>query len=474
MANQTMRIQEIVDLLMVNTGQNMSEDIMYQWFEELYKLIRGEKWSWNYIWEGRGTLAPSTLSDSYKWTGVKGNNFITLDGGGDIGGEVVTIPTDVWSWKMTGRVFLLDNRVYKTVNSGAAPLTSPNENRLYLDKPMHVGFTSQKVEFTRQDYSFRTSSIKTVEVDLLKKASSLNDDYIRDFMTTRYWSESGAPVSWRVDDNKSLPSPKFAPKVKAASVLADKTSGGMDAGSYYLFWTYVDQESGLISAPGPTTTYFAPSDGTWVEWEYGNANIGEHTYGLRLWRSEKNPERSRVPMFAVNGPEYKDRIGVYGLDQQVDYMWGLGNGGDKDPTNSGDFVTDQLSSVNLRTREMYYDGPWTTVDLLPPPDDFYSFDVYRLNDWGLRPDGQSYVDLGRTNQVLELLRLGVHQFVELQNRDTSSFRDAIVQFRSQLMYLLKQDRTAASEDPGVGRHRDYKVIQNVDDYDPTKYWHWKS
>tara|TARA_R100000789_G_C3022425_1_gene153797 strand:+ start:57 stop:1469 length:1413 start_codon:yes stop_codon:yes gene_type:complete len=470
MANPTMKIQEIIDLLMSNTGQNMSEDIMYQWFEEVYKMVREQKWSWNWLWEGRSTVEPSTANASVKWSGAEGSNNITLDGGGSVNTITSTYGAGIWDWSMTGRVFYWDERLYKVINSGSAPASGPIANKMYLDKPLHKAITSEQLSFCRQDYSYRTSSVKTVEIDFLKKVSSLNDDYIRDFMVTRYWTASGTPITWRVDDNKSLPTPKYAPVVHTESV----TSSGLAAGTYYLFFTYVDQESGLFSAPGPVLSHAVAANNSILNWKYGEHNIGEQTYGLRLWRSTVNPERTRVPMYAVNGPAYTSRSGVYGLDSHSDYMWPIGLSGDKNPTDATGYVADQLVEGALKRGEMYYDGPWTTVDLMPCPDDIYSFDTYRLNNWGYRPEGTSYIDLGRSNQVLELLRLGVHQFTELQNRDTKSFREAIVHFRSQLMYLLKQDRSAASEDPGVRRHRDYRMLHRAEEYDPTKYWHWRS
>jgi len=457
-ANPTMKIGEIIDLLLANTGQNMTEDIMYQWFEELYRMVRETKWSWNWLWEGRVTFEPSTTSDAVLWSGVEGNNYITLDGGG----SVLALALNVWTWKKTGRVFYWDERLYRVVNGGAH-----NNNRLYIDKPLHNVITSQKLKFCRQNHAFRTSSIKTVEVDFLKKVSTLNDDFIRDFLVTRTWTEEGAPITWKVDDNFYLPRPVSAP-------LVGSTVGAtFVAGTYYYFWAYVDQESGLISQPGPVLEYTATLNQQPVV-SYGSTNLGEHTYGLRLFRSSVNPKRVRVPMYAVNGPSSDARAGVVGMDSERDYMWQTGTAGDKHPTDAANTVTDTLSDTALLKKEKYYDGPWTTIDMVPCPDDVYSFDVYRLNNWGFRPSGSDYIDLGRNNQVLELLRMGIHQFTELQNRDATSFRNGVVQFRQQLAYLLREDRTAASEDPGVDRHRDYRSIKNISEYDPTKYWHWTS
>ena len=207
---------------------------------------------------------------------------------------------------------------------------------------------------------------------------------------------------------------------------------------------------------------------------YGTTNLGEYTYPLRLWRSNVNPDRTRASMWAVNGPAASDRIGTVGLDGSRDAMWVKGAAGDKSPTDNTARVQDTLSDSTLMSREQYYEGSWTTVDLLPCPDDVYSFEVYRLNNWSTRPHKDMYVDLGRNNQVLELLRFGTHQFTELQNRDSGAFRTAVVQFRQQLAYLLRQDRSAAQEDPGINRHRDYRSLTREDQYDPSKYWHWSS
>ena len=457
MANPTMKIGEIVDLMMANTGQNMTEDIMYQWFEELYRMIRETKWSWNWLWEGRTTMAPTTTDAAAKWSGTQGNNYITLDGGGNL----QSLADTIIHYNHTGRVFYQDERTYRIINVGGL-----NNNRIYLDRPLHATFAAQQIEFCRQNYAFRTSSVKSVEVDFLKKASSQNDDYLRDFLVTRYWTSSGVPITWKVDDNFSLPRPVQAP------VVHSTTGAAFTAGKYYYFFTYVDQESGMISAPGPILEYTATTASP--TFNYGSTNLGEYTYPLRLWRSTVNPSRTRAPMFAVNGPAAADRTGTVGLESSRDAMWVKGAAGDKDPWDNTDRVQDLLSDAALTRREQYYEGAWTTVDMLPCPDDTYSFEVYRLHNWSTRPHKDMYVDLGRNNQVLELLRFGVHQFTELQNRDGQNFRQAVIQFRQQLAYLLRQDRSAAQEDPGVNRHRDYRQASKEDFYDPTKYWHWSS
>ena len=439
MANPTMKTQEIVDLMMSNLGQNMSEDIMYQWFEELYRMIREEKWAWNWHWDNRVTLAPVIDStNTYTWTA--GDDFITSNAASPVQTQ--------FPHQYTGRKFYLDERLYTAVDLGGQ-----NANRIYFDRPLH---TTQATPFSnlklcRQDYSYKTSSIKTVEVDSLKKASTVDDDYIRDFLVTRAWTDAGTPIVYKCDDSDRLPTPVGAPDLLSTAAVA------FEAGTYQYFWTFYDKESGLISKPGPTLLYNATVNQrpTFRYRNAANTTVAEGlSYELLLWRSKVDAERSRAPMFFI---------------------------GAKSPLSAASNVQDTYATSNDLVQNsqgylddnQYYDGPWTTIDLNPSPDSIYSLDVLRLNNWGHRPHRDLYVDLGRNNAVLELLRFGLHQLVELQNRDSNTFRGAVVQFRQQMAYLLKQSRTAASDDPGVGRHRDYKVSVPHEDYDPTKMWHWK-
>ena len=431
MANPSMKTQEIVDLMMANLGQNMSEDIMYQWFEELYRMIREEKWAWNWNWDGRITLAPVIdTANTYTWTA--GDNFITSNAASPV--------STVFPYQYTGRKLYLDERLYTAIELGGTMNT-----RIYFDKPLH---TTQATAFSnlklcRQDFSYTTSSIKTVEVDALKKPSTLDEDYIRDFLVTRSWTDAGTPIVYKCDDSDRLPTPGYAPEVQATG------AGAYTAGSYQYFWTFFDKESGLHSKPGPTYWHTGVLN-TRPTMRYGAANTsaGEaSSYALLLWRSKVDETRTRAPMFLV---------------------------GEKNPIDATNYVADIYgTSADLVRRDQYYDGPWTTIEFNPCPDSIYSLDVLHLNNWGYRPHSDLYVDLGRNNCVMELLRFGLHQLVELQNRDTNSFRAAVIQFRQQMAYLIKQSRNASAEDPGIGRHRDYRASTPYEDYDPTKMWHWK-
>ena len=152
-----MKTTEIIDLMMSNLGQNMSEDIMFQWFEEFYRMIREEKWAWNWKWDGRVTLAPVTdTANTYTWNA--GDNFITSNAASPV--------QTVFPYQYTGRKFYLDERLYKVIDLG---LTNPN--RIYFDKPLHTSQSTaySNLQLCRQDYSYQTTSIKTVEVDGLKK-----------------------------------------------------------------------------------------------------------------------------------------------------------------------------------------------------------------------------------------------------------------------------------------------------------------
>ena len=150
--------------------------------------------------------------------------------------------------------------------------------------------------------------------------------------------------------------------------------------------------------------------------------------------------------------------------------------GEKDPTSAASFIQDTFLDPALRNNEKWYEGPTTKVDFRPAPDAVYPLEVNFLDNWGQRPEINEYVNLGRNNEVLELLRFGFHKFAEMQNKDPQSFRLAVIQFRQQMAYLLRGSRSASAEDPGIGESRDYRsTINSGSGYDDVDFWfHWRS
>lgn len=430
MSNATMKVGEIIELLQDAVGQQMGEDIFYVWFEELYRLIREQKWAWNWKNNGRVTFAPiADATNTYTW--VAGNDFVT--------GSTAAVAG--FNWTNTGRYWIEDNRIYKATFIGAVGGSA----RITFDKPIHTtdatGITN--LSLVRADHVYNTSSIKNVNVDGLKKPSTTDDDFDRQFYYTNRFADSGLPLIYRCDDNSTIPNTPDAPEQQS-------TAGGTFAGGeYYYFFVAYDKESGQYGHPGPTLTYTATA-GQIPTFRYGASNlVVGNTYPVRLFRSQLDPSRARVPMYFV---------------------------GEKDPTSAASFVVDNLSDATLLKNEKWYEGPTTKVDFRPAPDAVYPLEVNYLNNWGHRPDLNDYVDLGRNNEVLELLRFGFYKFTELQNKDPQSFRIAVIQFRQQMAYLLRGSRSASSEDPGLGETRDYRNKSKLGaEFDNVDYWfHWKS
>ena len=432
MSNPTMKTGEIIELLQDAVGQQMGEDVFYIWFEELYRLIREQKWAWNWRREGHVTYAPiADPTNTYSW--VAGNNFVT--------GSTAAVAG--FDWNNTGRYWIEDNRIYKAIEISAFGAAA----RITFDKPIHtastVGAPLANLTLVRADHVYKTSSIKNVNVNGLKKPSSTDDDFDREFNYTNRFADSGLPLVYRCDDNSTLPRTQEAPEFVSAA------GGAFTGGEYQYFWAAYDKESGQYGPPGPTFTYTATA-GQRPTFRYGATNlVVGNSYPVRLFRSQVDPSRARVPMYFI---------------------------GEKDPTSGASNVADAFLDPALRNNEKWYEGPTTKIDFRPPPDAVYPLEVNFLDNWGQRPELNEYVNLGRNNEVLELLRFGFHKFAEMQNKDPQSFRLAVVQFRQQMAYLLRGSRSASAEDPGIGESRDYRRTVNTGaGYDDLDFWfHWRS
>ena len=211
-------------------------------------------------------------------------------------------------------------------------------------------------------------------------------------------------------------------------------------GEYTYFFTRVDFESGLESAPGPSTTIDV-TFGFAMDVTYGNPitpNDAENsTYFLRLYRSERNSRPGRPPMFL--------------LDTRSPFAIVAGTFRD------GNDGIDGL----LYGFPQLYEGPQTMVNLIPPPDcDITTFKVTHYENWGYRTHDRLRIKMGEDNQVIELVKFYVLGSVQLAGKSAKDHKDWVFSFRRQLQYL-----TAESRKPGTADTGDADVYINYNDAD---------
>lgn len=408
-ANQT--VFELISQFRTELSQNGTIDLFYLWLEAEYRHIREKDWVWNWTRTSRLTFAPEDEpAGLFSW--VEGTNYMTL-----------TVPLTL-GYRMTGRKVKLGDEWYKIINYGLGTV-----NRVTLDREVAgsaIGIVPTAVPFVRDEYVFPTGLIRTVEV-AGSKIGMYSEYKIRRgfFDVTQMNPEPGTPFSYIASDSARLAPPAFAPTV------TDSGSGAFTAGVYYYFYTRYDPESRLESPPGPATTYVAMPGGFAPNVVYANPVTSDQLEGtshsLRLWRSDVDPGRLRPGMYllttrdaSVPGTPFKD------------------------------------TNRTVRGLDRLHDGLSTSIQLWPPPDDTRrTLRVEHVYNWHGRPDDDDQIDMGRDDAVAELLRLYFVGVVGLQRNDATQQRQASMQLRAQVNYLLTASRESSKADAGAGTHIQY-------------------
>ena len=385
-------------------GTQSQLDLLYMWIEEAVSIIREQPWPWN--WEDyKGiTFAPVVIETGVlTFTHTIGDTYATASG---------AIPASYMEY--TGRTVKLGDEYYKTVDIGHA-----NPLRLYVDRPI-VGAETDGVELTlyRTNIAVNASRVKNVSCGNRAKLLRYDPDYFkRRFLTTRQDQlDPATPIAYADHQDRRIDAPLYAP------ICSDNGGGGVSVGIYHYFYTRVDYESGLESPPGPVLEY-NNDHGNDVDVIYGNPS-GDYSEGgsshyLRLYRSEKNPTRNRVPVFRLQTRAPDTPVATF-----------------KDAIDG-----------TMRAMTPMYEGVQTVVELLPPPDsDRLAFIITHLDNWGRRAYDEDRIAMGLDNQIIELLRIYLLGLTKLAGKNPAEYRQASAQFRSQMSYLANQARKAASND----------------------------
>ena len=412
---------------MADHGQKAATDRVMLWFEDCYSKIRTLPWSWNFantntVTEGPITGASLGTPETYDWT--QGSSHISVNGG-----AATTLPPI-----NTGRFVYIGDEWYRLIGIGEPSATY----KITLDRPIsEATATEQSLTFYRRDISLNSSGLKSFTVDQWKLDIISNEQihrYKRGLDPRWYYGDAGTPLAYTLENEYRIDPPTRAPttgKVKSATPVS--------SGTHELFWVYRDQETGLESAPGPSSEIVA--DGTTAYSVYygdSSINVGDRSFQLILYASKAKDEFARPAMYQV---------------------------GTKVSFDSASFVTYDLSDSNLIEKTRYYDGPYTNCNMWPAPDEVLRIECNHLNGWQGRPDNSDYIEFGDNNEFTELFILYFVMKQSSQNKSPKEMRAAQVSFREQLDFLLSRDGDNSRLDPDSWSYRFMRpeVEDNRDD-----------
>jgi hypothetical protein len=399
---------ELLDFHRESLGETGARDLFMAWFEESTSMIRDRRWTWNWTTKSFLTLANETNGATFIWS--IGDDFIETSDASN-----VTLNT-----LNTGRGVMIGDEWYAVTDVG---LKDPT--RVYLDREIHTSeVDGADLIFVRREYCVRTTRIRGVSCGDRPKLIRLDLD--SDFHNKMHGAAfdlylSGTPNAYIDNDSVLLAEPAYPPKVTSSG------GGAFTNGDYIYFFTKYDKESELESKPGPQIRV-SISDGFRPIVIYDNDvdpnQLESTTYKLRLYRSEVNPESDRCPMYLVD-----EREAVA-------------------PAPGGEYVdTDPRSNGLLLNKIPYWDGPYCSVMLVPPPSgDRERLRIDHLNNWYYRPNLRDRISCGVDNQVIELMRMHMTGLVSLQARDPKEQRAAMFAFRRQIDYLVTKDEKSGETD----------------------------
>ena len=421
-----MRSEKILDLIVYlrsQLGASGQDDLLYRWVEEAVGAIRERAWSWNYVNTNDMTYSSFTTPDFYVWT--EGRDYLDVVGGGAIADSEV---------RYTGRRVKLGDEWYTVTDIGLS-----TASRVYVDRKVvgQMVVPGTKLVYYRTNNAYMTSGINNVSAGLKPKLIRYSRKWFTKNFRVRHWDQISPSTPYGYLDrtgleytgkNRIMKPPLYAPSG------SDSGAGALTDGTYYYFFTRVDTESGVESKPGPVLKW-VNTTGNSPNIIYGNpaGDFSEQgTWDLVLYRSERNPTRTRCPMFKIDT---------------------------RTPKTPGAPFAD--GNLGVGQFDQYYDGPWTVIELLPPPSGArVQTRVSHINNWAHRAWDEDVIEMGHDNQMIELLRIYLLGLTRLASNSPQEYRLSIRQFRSQLSYLETQDNEAGSLDQGdIDSFKDYRDQQ---------------
>lgn len=380
-----------------------SADILRYALEEALSAIADKVWPWSIektSFITYATVTESLSSAAIVWSGNAREDFITSD------------IAHGYTYTMVGRKFLWGSETYtikKVVGAGVS------STQIFLDRKLGETLEDQSLVFYRDEINIYTSAIRGVWINGVRAHKLLQDSLtnnVKTFGTPYYGWTEGSPFKYMPNDAKTIDPPAFPPVPSTGAALT-----GFVGGRYRYFFVRFDAESGLESAPGPEVEWTA-SDDFQVDVDYGSdsGELEGDGYGLRLYRTDVDPDHERVPFYLV------------------------GTRGPEDET-----INDTAKTVRSLSR--YIDAPHTVLQLIPPPDDeAYTVAVEKNRPFNSRASDEDPVDLGTEASIWSLLRIFLAGIAKMRDGDAAQVRSQIVSFRQQLSYIAEAVRPADFED----------------------------
>ena len=396
--------QELVEYFSSSLAANGELDLFYMWLEEAVSVIRERPWNWNWSTKDLLTLAP-VIETGRTFSWAQGDKFI-----------ICSAPMVVVTATHTGRKVKLGDEFYRIIDVGLT-----NTSRIYVDRPIKGTGANQTLSFVRDEIALPTTSIRTVEIDS-GKIPRFGEEYKTMNFNWRYLfqMDTGTPVAYMDSDSTKIPEPAFPPKVSGVTANAWETNGK----DVYYFFTRMDVESGLESAPGPILKYTSTGFEPTIIYDNPAGNFSESTsYQMVLYRSELAPTRKRFPAFSVYTR-----------------------------TATAQILTDTKKGT-LYGQPRYYEGQWSVIRLLFPPDSTVrTVHIEHLDNWNYRILERENINVGNDGQVIELTRIYLTGLINLSNRSTPEYHKALMIFRSQMAYLVTKARDSGFDDKGPANH----------------------
>ena len=403
--SRTVLVNDLVNYFSSSLGESGQKDLFFYWLEEAIGVIREQAWPWNWQRSALLTRAQNAEASPALFTWTEGNSYL-----------VCSAPLATLNYLHTGRKVMIGDEVYRIIDVGHT-----NTSRIYVDRPIKGSdAVGASLTFFRDEYSFPTSKIRTVEIDGYKVPRYSEAYFKQRFYTTYLLTRStpSTPLGYVAEDWHRLEPPAYSPVVNSAVIGTWETAGT----KVEYFFTRYDPESGVESPPGPKLIFTSVASQPNVTYNNPAGNIAEgSSYPLRLYRSLPNPSRDRCPMFLVQ---------------------------ERTPA-AATFADTMVGSRVLHSKPRFYDGPRAVAHLVYAPDaERRTLTCEHVHNWAYRTYEEEYVEMGTNNQVTELLRLYLTGVINLAGRAPDEYRKQIIAFRQQMNYLATEARNSGETDVG--------------------------
>ena len=415
------KVIDLINQFMEDHGQSSGKDRVMLWLEDVYQKIRRLPWSWNFTTTETQTggdyvttpiITSDPLVETFAW--IQGTDYIE---------STASTVASVTGYH-TGRYIYIDDEWYKCTRISPTGDT----DKVYLDKKVVATSSAlNTVSFYRRDLAFQTNGIKSLHIDD-QKINNLTDEQIYRFkrgLDPRwYYGDSGTPLAYHLDEYQIDP-PLYPPVV----TLSSSPTATPTLGVHRAFWVFVDSETGLESAPGPSVEFVLATGAERAVISYGSLtghSSVETSHFRRLYITKSISSYTRVPAFQWQTLAHDSTASALPFEEADD-------------------------SALLKSN--YYDGSWIRAVLYPAPDEYLRALALHIDTWPGLPEEDEIIKLGRQREFIELFHLYFLMKQSIQNKDPQQFRGMQGAFREQMNFLLAQDGDDRRLDPSSWEYR---------------------